>query len=389
MSDKKKLPTTAIIIGIVSLFSDLSTEMAYPLLPLFISTLPGYSPIYLGLIEGIAEATASIVTAFSGWISDWFQKRKTIAILGYGMTTLAKPVIALATGIPMVLTGRFMDRFGKGIRSAPKDTMLANVATAENRGQVFGFERMMDSAGAVIGPAVAIALFYQFGFSLQTVFLLTVIPSLLAFFCLFLVEEKQAQESSKKLFSFQGLSREFWLFLTINTIFNLGNSTNAFLILKANEVGMGLITSVACYMLYNAIYCFGSYPAGVFSDRLGRKSILLIGFLIFALSYVGFAFAQTSFWIWILFAFYGVYPALTDGVGKAMAVDLTTPQVRATAIGLFAASVGLTRIPASYLGGVLWKYYGSSATFYFGAIAALLAFILLLFFNPKQKPVEI
>jgi MFS family permease len=385
-SSKKALPLTAIIIGIVSLFSDLSTEMAYPLIPLFISTLPGASPIYLGLIEGIAEATASIITGFSGWISDWFQKRKVIAVLGYGMTTVAKPVVALATGIPMVIAGRFMDRFGKGIRSAPKDTILANVATEENRGQIFGFERMMDSAGAVLGPACAILLFYQFNLSLQTIFLLTVIPSILAFACILWVKEPEAPESKKRTFSLKGLSKEFWMFLAINAVFNIGNSTNAFLILKANdELKMSVAASLGCYMLYNAVYSIGSYPAGIVSDRLGRKNVLLVGFIIFALAYFGFAHAQSAFWMWILFAFYGIYPALTDGVGKAMAVDLTTPEVRATAIGLFAASVGLTRIPASYLGGLLWEQVSSSATFYFGVIAALIAFIMLLSFNPKMK----
>lgn len=382
--DKSKLPITAIIIGLVSLFSDLSTEMAYPLLPLFISTLPGYSPIYLGLIEGIAEATASFITGFSGWISDWFQKRKVIAVLGYGMTTIAKPIIALATGIPTVMAGRFLDRFGKGIRSAPKDTILANVATEENRGQIFGFERMMDSAGAVFGPAFAILLFYQFGLSLQTVFLITVIPSIIAFACILWVKEPEP-ENKKRVFSLEGLSKEFWIFLAINALFNIGNSTNAFLILKADELKMSVVASLGCYMLYNFVYSIGSYPAGVVSDKLGRKNVLLVGFIIFSLAYFGFALIQNTFWIWILFAFYGIYPALTDGVSKAMAVDLTTPEVRATAIGLFAASVGLTRIPASYLGGVLWEKFGSSSTFYFGAVAALLAFLLLLFFKPKNS----
>jgi MFS family permease len=385
-SKTSKLPLTAIIIGIVSLFSDLSTEMAYPLLPLFLSTLPGASPVYLGLIEGIAEATASLITGFSGWISDWFQKRKFLAVFGYGTTTVAKPIIALATGIPMVMAGRFLDRFGKGIRSAPKDTLLANVATEENRGQIFGFERMMDSAGAVLGPALAILLFYQFNFSLQTIFLLTVVPSILAFGCILLVKEPTPTVGKKRVFSLKGLSKEFWIFLAINTVFNIGNSTNAFLILKASdELKMGVAATLGCYMLYNAVYSIGSYPAGTLSDKFGRKTILLVGFIIFTLAYFGFAQVQSTFWIWPLFAFYGVYPALTDGVSKAMAVDLTSPEVRATAIGLFAASVGLTKIPASYFGGLLWEHFGSSSTFYFGAIASMLAFVMLLFFNPKNK----
>lgn len=381
----KKLPKTAIIIGIVSLFSDLSTEMAYPLLPLFIKTLPGGSPVYLGLIEGVAEATASIITAFSGWFSDWVQKRKSLAVLGYAFTTIAKPVVALSTGLPMVMTGRFMDRFGKGIRSAPKDTLLASVATQENRGQIFGFERMMDSAGAVFGPACAILLFYHFNLSLKTVFLLTVVPAIFSFlFILFVAEAQEKHSVDKKRFSLKGLSKDFWIFLAINAIFNIGNSTNTFLILRANDLGMGVVASLSCYMLYNFVYSAGSYPAGIVSDKLGRKNVLLVGFFVFALSYSGFALAQNSIWMWLLFTLYGIYPALTDGVGKAMAVDLTTPEVRATAIGLFAASVGLTRIPASYIGGLLWTHFGSSTTFYFGAVSALVAFILLIFFVPES-----
>jgi MFS family permease len=307
-------------------------------------------------------------------------------VLGYAMTTIAKPLVALATGIPMVLAGRFLDRFGKGIRSAPKDTLLASVATPENRGEIFGFERMMDSAGAVFGPACAILLFYHFNLSLKLVFLLTVIPSIFSFLFILLVTEAQEKHSlDKKKFSLKGLSKNFWLFLAVNTVFNLGNSTNTFLILKANDLGMGVVASLSCYMLYNLIYSVGSYPAGIVSDKLGRKHILLIGFLVFALAYSGFALAQNSIWMWGLFALYGVYPALTDGVGKAMAVDFTTPEVRATAIGLFAASVGLTRIPASYIGGLLWTHYSSSATFYFGAISAIIAFVLLLIFIPESS----
>lgn len=379
-----KIPTPAIIIGLVSFFSDVSTEMAYPLLPLFVSTVLASPPSILGLIEGIAEGTASIITGFSGLISDRFQKRKWIAIAGYGTTAASKPLIALATGWPMVLAGRFWDRFGKGVRSAPKDALLADVATAETRGRIFGFERMMDSAGAVLGPAFTLLLVYLLGFNIRTVLLLTVVPSIVALLLLFLVPERKHTDQQPRRLKLQGLTREFWLFLLINTVFNIGNSSNTFLLLKGDRVGMGINTLLGCYMLYNAIYSLGSYPAGVVSDRLGRKNVLIIGYLFFAIVYLGFAWAESSSAIFLLFAFYGVYPALTDGVSKAMAVDTTTPELRATAIGLFSASVGLSRIPASYVGGLLWERFGSAYTFYFGAAGALLALVLFLTIYPGR-----
>ncbi|MEW6734157.1 MAG: MFS transporter [Acidobacteriota bacterium] len=382
-SRQTKLPATAIVIGLVSFFSDVSTEIAYPLLPLFISTILGAPPSVLGLIEGVAEGTASMITGLSGWISDRFKSRKWLAIFGYGTTVLAKPLVALAVGWPLVLSGRFIDRFGKGVRSAPKDALLADVATPATRGRIFGFERMMDSAGAVLGPAFALLLFYTLGFHIRTVLLLTVTPAIAAFLLFFLVPEKHSVTSTPRQFSIAGLSREFWIFLAINTVFNIGNSSNTFLLLKASDTGMDVTRTLFCYMLYNAVYSLGSYPAGVVSDRLGRKNVLILGFLLFSLAYFGFAIVQVSSWIWVLFTIYGFYPALTDGVSKALAVDTTSTELRATAIGIFSAALGFSRLLASLIGGLLWEYWGSAATFYYGAICALLAVILFITIFPK------
>jgi MFS family permease len=371
-----KLPVTAIIIGLVSFFSDISTEMAYPLLPLFLSQVLKASATQLGVIEGIAEGTASLITGFSGWISDRFQKRKWIAIFGYGTTALSKPLIALASGVPLVLSGRFLDRFGKGVRSAPKDALLADVATTQTRGRIFGFERMMDSAGAVLGPAVAIFLVYTLKFNLRSVLLLTIVPAIAALGLLLLVREQHHSRPEQRRFSLRGLSRQFWLFLLVNTIFNIGNSSNAFLLLRATDLGMTLMASLACYMLYNAVYSLGSYPAGIVSDKLGRKNLMILGYAIFALVYLGFARTESQSWVWVLFIAYGFYPAFTDGVGKALAIDTVQPSVRATAIGLFSASMGLSRLLASIIGGLLWERVGSAATFYYGAIFSLIALIL-------------
>src|SRR5262249_11179028 len=372
------------IIGMVSLFSDISTEMAYPLLPLFIRNVLGASTTQLGIIEGIAEGTGSIITGLSGWISDRLHRRKWVAVLGYGATALAKPIVGLAGGVGLVLTGRFLDRFGKGVRSAPKDALLADVASSEMRGRIFGFERMMDSAGAVMGPAVSLTLLYVLSLSLRTALILTVVPSIAAFSLILLVAEPRSVASSARRFDLKGLSGDFLIFLAVNSLFNIGNSSNTFLLLKAADAGMGVTASLVCYMVYNAVYSLGSYPAGTLSDRLGRKNILMVGFFIFSAVYFGFALAGSKGWIWFLFIAYGLYPALPDGVSKALAVDTVDASMRATAIGIFSASVGFSRLIASVIGGWLWERFGSAATFYYGAVASMLALILFVIFQPQR-----
>ncbi|MCS6883899.1 MAG: MFS transporter [Acidobacteriota bacterium] len=370
----RHLPSSAIILGIVSFFADLSTEMAYPILPLFFSSL-GTKPAVMGLIEGIAEATASITSGISGIISDRVGKRKPLVLLGYGMTTLAKPIVALATGWPAVMFGRFLDRFGKGIRSAPKDAVLSDVSTKADRGRVFGFERMMDSLGAVAGPLIALWLFHQLHLELGTILLLTVIPSAIALILATRLAEPNTVKPSLRL-TFGQMSSRFWIFIAIYALFSLGNSSNIFILLKGIDVKLSEATIIAGYTVYNVVYSGASYPAGAISDKLGRRDVLIVGFLIYAMSYLGFALASTMWHYFVLFAFYGSYAALTDGVSKAMAADIGK-EATATALGTFLAVTGITKLLASVLAGLLWQGLNSNSVFYFGAATSALAAVLL------------
>ncbi|MBL8150981.1 MAG: MFS transporter [Blastocatellia bacterium] len=384
---KNKIPATAYLIGFVSLFSDVSTEMAYPLLPLFISEVLGAKPVLMGLIEGIAEATASAVKGFSGWISDWLGQRKKITVFGYGLTAFSKPIVAIATVWPTVLLGRFFDRLGKGIRSAPKDALLADLVIPEERGRIFGFERAMDSAGAVIGPLLALLLLYWGNLELRTLLFLTTIPAFISLLLISFIPEIKPTNRVKKSFRLKELSSNFWLFVAVNSLFEVGNSTNAFLLLKARSTGMQEHLILACYILYNFIYSAGSYPAGTISDKVGRKNVLIVGYVVFALSYLGFAIVPASTWtIFLLFALYGIYPALTDGVGKALAADSAEKELRATAIGIFSAFVGLSRLFASIVAGILWDSYGSRATFLYSVLTSVVATtVFAIFFKQKTS----
>lgn len=380
----KSLPRAAIILGLVSLFSDMSTEMAYPLLPLFFSTYLGAKPAILGLIEGIAEATASIVTGLSGVVSDRIGKRKPLAVFGFGITALAKPIIALAGVWPVAMLGRFLDRFGKGVRSAPKDAILSDVSTRADRGRVFGFERMMDSLGAVLGPLLVLLLLHGIHLELRSILLLTVIPALIAVFLVATVEEPKDIKPSAR-FTLGQLPRRFWVFIAVYTLFSLGNSSNAFILLKGSDIRLSETVIVTGYILYNAVYSGGSYPAGVVSDRIGRRNVLGVGCAIYALSYLGFAVAGSLWEFFALFVLYGLYAALTDGVSKAMAVDIGGAEVKATAVGVFSAVTGLSKLVASLVAGLLWQELGSASMFYFGAATAAAATLLFFTVFPSDR----
>ncbi len=356
--------------------------MAYPLLPLFFSTYLGAKPAILGLIEGIAEATASIVTGLSGVVSDRIGKRKPLAVFGFSITALAKPAIALAGSWPVAMLGRFLDRFGKGIRSAPKDAILSDVSTRADRGRVFGFERMMDSLGAVLGPLLALVLLAHL--ELRSVLLLTVIPAFIAVLLVMTVEEPKNVKPSAR-FTLGHMPRRFWVFIAVYTLFSLGNSSNAFILLKGNDIRLSETVVVSGYILYNAVYSGGSYPAGALSDKLGRRNVLGAGCAIYALSYLGFAVAGSLWEFLAFFVLYGLYAALTDGVSKAMAVEIGGEEARATAVGVFSAVTGLSKLAASLVAGLLWQQLGSASTFYFGAATAALSTILFFTIFPSDR----
>ncbi len=373
------LSRSAVIIGLVSLLGDISSEMIYPILPVFLTQTLRAPATVVGLIEGIAVGSASVVSGASGWVSDRIRRRMPVAFAGYALTALSRPMIAFASVWPVVLAARFADRFGKGIRTSPRDALLAETSATGSRGRVFGFERAMDSAGAVLGPLIGLALIGWASLEARKIFLISAIPATLATLLILAVRERRSDieaGSSNIRMSLAGTTREYRRLLIVVGVFGLANSANAFLILRAGQLGLATGSTILAYALYNAVASISSMPAGAASDRFGRRNLMILGYSIYAVSYAGFALASAAWLAWPLFGLYGLCPAFTDGVSKALAVDTAGKAGRATALGIYFTVVGLTEIAASYIGGVVWDRIDSRATFYFGAALAALAVIL-------------
>jgi MFS family permease len=369
-------------LGLVSFFNDLGSEMLYPIVPLFLTLTLGAPVAVVGLIEGAAETTASLLKIFSGWYSDKVGRRLPLIVSGYALSGVAKPLLAFAGSWTAVLGLRLADRFGKGIRTAARDALIADSTESRYRGRAFGFHRSMDSAGAVVGPLATLLVLGAFGeASYRPVFLAALIPAVISLFCFFLVHERRrpARDGAAPTFGLRGFSREFKVFLFASFLFSLGNSSDAFLILRAkdlfnvSDVALATTLTVLAYALYNVVYTAAATPAGILSDRIGRRGLWIGGLVIFALVYVGFALASTGGWVWPLFAIYGLYIALTDGTGRALAVDMSDPAWRGTALGTYHLVLGITTFAASLIGGILWQLLGAPATFLYGAALALVA----------------
>jgi MFS family permease len=384
-SIKEKLSRSALIIGLVSLLSDASSEMIYPVLPIFLTQFLHAPATVIGLIEGVTNGIANIVPIISGWLSDRLERRKSIAFVGFLLSALSRPVIGLASVWTVAFAARGADRIGKGIRSAPKQALLAEAASDSQRGRVFGYDRAMDYLGSVIGPLICLALVGGLGVSVRNIFFIASVPAFLAALMILAVREpRDAAKAEIKGSSFKGLTRQFKLFLIVAAVFGLGNSANSFLILRAQELGLATTWTILAYALFNAVSSLFSMPAGTASDKFGRRNMLLIGYAIYALVYLGFGAANQVWMMWPLFALYGLFPAFADGATKALAVDTAGTAGRATAIGIFSAVNGITQIAASYIGGALWDRINSQATFYFGAILSTLAVVLLFLLLPSR-----
>ncbi|HPT07082.1 MAG TPA: MFS transporter [Candidatus Omnitrophota bacterium] len=367
-----------ILLGITSLLTDIASEMVYPILPIYLVVQLGAGPVVLGIIEGIAESLASLTKVFSGYFSDRFRLRKPFAIAGYAASTLGKFFLYLSTGWGMVLVGRTVDRFGKGIRTAPRDALIAESARRNRRGSAFGLHRAMDTFGACIGVWLAYLLIIKFKGDYQHVFLFSIIPAFFGVIILFFVREKRTylqEQKEKVVFRWKSLDRRLKLFLVFTFIFTLGNSSNQFLLLRAQNTGNSLAQVILMYLAFNIIYSIVSYPAAHLSDHIGRKKLLVAGYLFYAIVYLGFAITQAAHAYWFLFAVYGLYMACTEGVEKALVADIAPSHMRATAIGLHATIVGIGLLPASLLAGAFWHYWGASAPFYFGGIMGVVASI--------------
>jgi MFS family permease len=391
------------ILSITSLLTDVSSEMLANLLPLFLANVLGVRTVYIGLIEGVAETTASLFKLVSGAISDRLQKRKALAVAGYGLSSLVKPLLFFANSWVWVLGVRFADRLGKGIRTAPRDALIAASIQPAQRGLAFGLHRAADTAGAFLGIGIAALIIWANPSPdglltrpiFQTVVLASIIPAFLAVIILALggrdihPAHDAAAGGTVAQTPAGRLDRRFYFFLAAVILFTLGNSSDAFIILRAQERGLPVGLVLVMLLSFNLVYSLLSGPAGVLSDRVGRRRVIIAGWLLYALIYLGLAAAQNGMQVWVLFALYGVFYALTEGASKAYVADLIPPELRGTAYGLFHGAVGLAALPASLVAGLLWQGaggwtgFGPAAPFLFGAALGGAAVIL---FTASLRP---
>ena len=379
----RSLGRNVVALGAVSFFTDISSEMIYPLLPVFLTTTLGASAAMLGVIEGAAESTASLLKLASGWWSDRVGRRKPLVVVGYGIASVARPLIAVAQSATHVLLIRLTDRLGKGLRTAPRDALIADSVDPAMRGRAYGFHRAADHAGAVLGPLIAFALLQWTGISLRTVFWLAVIPGILAIITVVaFVRESEASPArsaaessgSRAATAENPLPRNFWAYLGIVLLFTLGNSTDAFLLLRASQLGVPIALLPILWAALHVVKSATSTHGGALSDRVGRVPTLIAGWGIFALVYLGFGVASQQWHVWALFVLYGLFFALTEGTERALVADFTGAK-RGTAFGWFHLTIGLGALPASILFGFVWDRAGAPAAFYLGAALAAIAAI--------------
>jgi len=368
-----------LILGLVSFLTDFSSEMIYPLLPLFLTTVLHAGPAFLGVIEGIAESTASLLKLVSGIVSDRVRDRKMLVLSGYGISSLVRPLIAAATGPLAVLFIRFADRIGKGVRTSPRDALIADSTDPSNRGKAYGFHRSMDNAGAIAGPLTATLLLAYFTTNLRTVFWMAAIPGVLTVLLIIFkvreVERRKVSSDGRLLGIFpKGKLRAF---LIVLFIFTLGNSSDAFLLLRANHLGISEIRIPLLWAFFSVVKMLSTMPFGALSDRIGRRRVIIAGWIVYALAYVGFAHATREIHIWLLFAFYGLFYGLTEGVEKAFIADIASPEERGGAFGWYNFAVGAGALPASLIFGFVWQKAGAHVAFEMGAAIAVAAAVLL------------
>ncbi len=379
-----KLPKGIIILGLVSFFTDLSSEMIYPLLPVFLSNVLGATALALGLIEGIAESTASLFKVVSGIWTDKTSCRKPFLLTGYGISGTARPLIAVAAGWPFVLLMRFIDRVGKGLRTSPRDALVADITEPGQRGAAFGIHRSMDHAGAVVGPLVSAALIGIADLSLRQVFLLAAIPAAVVMYILAVkLQEpaiKRAQPPRPANFKshWTDLGGSYKIFLAAVLMFTLGNSTDAFLILRMSHAGVPASWIAVLWSAHHIIKMVCTYAGGRLSDGLGARKLVVSGWIVYALIYIAFAMATTPASVVFVFLIYGVYFGMTEPSEKSLVVELVPAQLRGSAFGYYHFVAGLGALPASLIFGLIWHEFGVSAAFFTGAGLALAAALILL-----------
>ena len=369
------IPRPVWVLGWVSFFADLSSELIYPIIPIFLTVTLGAPATAVGVTEGVAEATANVTRLFSGRWSDRAGARKPFVVAGYSLAAAGKLVLCVAPVWGFAVAGRAVDRFGKGLRSAPRDALLADFAGESDRGKIFGFHRSFDTMGAIGGPLVGLAFLALAGNHLRWAIALSLIPAVASVLVLTRLPEHAPppRPTAADHTESGGLPRAYWLFLAASAIFMVGNSSDAFLILRSKDIGLSTTLVVLAYVLYNTVYAGAAYPAGMLSDRIPRPVLLVCGYLVFSAVYFGFARIENEHLVWPLMAAYGFYIAATEGVMKAAVVDLAPAQRRSSALGTFQGITGLTVLGASIGAGILWDTVGPQAPFYLGSACALVA----------------
>lgn len=397
----RDLPRNVWAVSFTSFFMDISSEMIINILPLFLSNVLGIKTNIIGIIEGVAEATASLLKLFSGWLSDRLKARKWLAVSGYTISALSKPFFYFANSWGAVAAVRWVDRVGKGVRTSPRDALVADSINEEARGLAFGFHRAADTAGAVIGLIIALVAVWLAqstnldlsAHTFRTLVLISLIPAFLAVLTLALGSRDVPVSSTRELprFAFRSLGKPFVTFMLIVSIFDLGNSSDAFLVLRAQERGLSVVGVLGMLVTFNLVYTLVSTPAGSLSDRIGRRKLIIGGWLVYAAIYYGFALAQTGLQVWVLYTIYGIYYGMAFGTANAMIADLVPDSLRGTAYGTYNAILGILDFPASVIAGILWQGafswpgFGPSAPFFFGATLALIASLFMLSWQPKFK----
>jgi MFS family permease len=380
-------------LGLVSFFADVASEMLYPVTPIFLTTVLGASMSYLGLIEGIAEAAASLLKTYSGSWSDSIARRKPFIIVGYFLGAISKPFIGLSNSWTQVLAARVLDRTGKGIRSAPRDALIVDSVAPSKRGAALGWHRGMDTLGAAVGPLFAILLLSLNPSDLRSLYYWALIPGLISVIVIFTIRESKPEVHPKPFENpfktWDKCGSDFKKYIFAWGVFSVANSSDVFLLMKAKSVGLSTQSVILLFCLYNLIYALSSPYLGNLSDRIDRMQVLVGGLAIFALVYLGFGFANANWQFWLLFAIYGIYMGATDGVGKALAVDLAPKEFKATGIGILGTVTGICTIAASVLAGLIWDHFGSTWTFIFAALGSASTIAILLYLiRSKTQPRE-
>jgi MFS family permease len=360
--------------------------MLYPVLPVFLTQTLKASGTVVGLVDGVSQATQNVVQGFSGWLSDKLQRRKPIALVGYLLAAVSKPLIGLSHSWQAVLGARFLDRTGKGIRAAPRDALLAASVDDAHRGQAFGLEGAGDNLGAFLGPILTVVLIGALQLEIRSIFFIAIVPGLLAFLMVSLVQESRAHFASKmKLDVGPGqFSPDYWKYLLAIGVCSAGNSSNSFLILQTRNAGASLQGTILIYAAFNLVAALASYPAGQLSDRWGRRNLLAGSFAVFTITYLGFGLVGSPKVMAGLFALYGLYQGIFRSIGKAYATDFVPAHLRASGIGWFSTTIGLLELIASLVAGILWDNVSHAAVFYYGAATALVGAAMMLALLPPQ-----